>query len=142
MAKFAMIISKCSDAKSVKSFHKKFSEKNLKKNFKCNSVTLFDRNVNSWDVFEINFKIKEQVLEKLSWLLLSAHKDALIECAKVNYSTRKFFIFSDDAMQSTFSFDCLSDDVYIASFELNQDSAEEFIEKLDGVGDIEYRLGN
>jgi hypothetical protein len=141
MAKFAMVISKNYDLKSVKAFQKKYSEKNLKKNFKCNSVTLFDRNVNSWDVLETNFKIKEQTFEKLSWLLLSADKDALIEYEHVNYSTRKFFIFSDEATHSMLSFDCLSDDVYIASFELDQDSAEEFIEKLDGVSDLEYRIG-
>jgi hypothetical protein len=141
MAKFAMIISKNYDLKSVKAFQKKYSEKNLKKNFKCNSITLFDRNVNSWDVFETNFKIKEETFEKLSWLLLSADKDTLIEYEHVNFSTRKFFIFSNDAMQSILSFDYLSDDVYIVSFELNQDSAEEFIEKLDGVSDLEYRIG-
>ncbi|PVE08356.1 hypothetical protein [Limnohabitans sp. Rim28] len=141
MAKFAMVISKNIDLKSVKLFQKKYTEKNLKKNFKCNSVTLFDRNVNSWDVFEKKFKIKEETFEKLSWLLLSADKDTLIEYEHVNFSTRKFFIFSNDAMQPILSFDCLSDDVYIASFELNQDSAEEFIEKLDGVSDIEYRIG-
>ena len=141
MAKFAMVISKNYDLKSVKAFQKKYSEKNLKKNFKCNSITLFDRNVNSWDVFETNFKIKEETFEKLSWLLLSADKDTLIEYEHVNFSTRKFFIFSNDAMQSILSFDYLSDDVYIVSFELNQDSAEEFIEKLDGVSDLEYRIG-
>jgi hypothetical protein len=140
MAKFAMIISKNYDLKSVKAFQKKYSEKNLKKNFKCNSVTLFDRNVNSWDVFEANFEIKEKTFEKLSWLLLSADKDALIEYEHVNYSTRKFFIFSDDAIQSIFSFDCLSDDVYISSFELDQDSADELTDKLDEFSDIEHRI--
>ena len=141
MAKFAMIISKCTDSKSIKAFQKKFSEKNLKKNFKCDSVTLFDKNVNSWDLFETNFKIKEETFQKLSWLLLSADKDVLIEYESVNYSTRKFFIFSDDAMQSIFNFDCLSDDVYIAAFELDQDSADELIEKLDDFSDVEYRVG-
>jgi hypothetical protein len=141
MAKFAMIISKCSDSKSVKAFHKKYSEKNLKKNFKCDSVTLFDRNVKSWDVFETDFKINEYTFEKLSWLLLFADKDALIEYEHVNYSTRKFFIFSDDAMQSMFNSDGASDDVYIATFELDQDSANELVEKLDSFSDIEYRVG-
>jgi len=140
MAKFAMIISKCFDLKSVKAFQKKFSEKNLKKNFKCNSVTLFDRNVYSWDVLETNFKIKEETFEKLSWLLLSADKDALIEYERVNYSTRKFFIFSDDAMNSLFSFDCLIGDVYVATFELDQNSADELVEKLDRVSDIEDKV--
>ena len=140
MAKFAMIISKRSDSKSVKAFHRKYSEKNLKKNFKCKSVALFDRNIDSWDVFEANFEINEETLEKLSWLLLSADKDALIEYEYVNYSTRKFFIFSDDAMQSMFSFDCLSDDVYIAVFELDQDSAEELAEKLDDFSSVEQRV--
>ena len=140
MAKFVMVISKNYDLKSVKAFEKKYSEKNLKKIYKCNSVTLFNRNMNSWDVFETNFKIKEQTFEKLSWLLLSADKDALIEYEHVNYSTRKFFIFSDDAIQSSFSFDCLSDDVYIASFELDQDSAEELADKLDEFIGIEQRI--
>ncbi len=140
MAKFVMVISKNYDLKSVKAFQKKYCEKNLKKNFKCDSVTLFDRNVNSWDVFKTKFKIKEQTFEKLSWLLLSADKDALIEYEQVNYSTRKFFIFSDDAIQSMFSFDCLSDDVYIASFELDQESAEELADKLDEFSDIEHRI--
>ena len=141
MAKFAMIISKCSESKSVKAFHKKYSEKNLKKNFKCNSVTLFDSNVESLNVFEADLKINEYTLEKLSWLLLFADKDALIEYENINYSTRKFFIFSDDAMQSMFSFDCLSDDVYIAAFELDQDSADDLVEKLDSVSDVENRVG-
>ena len=140
MAKFAMVISKNYDLKSIKTFQKKYSERNLKKNFKCNSVTLFDRNVNSWDVLETNFKIKERTFEKLSWLLLSASKDALIEYDQVNYSTRKFFIFSNEAIQSMFSFDCLSDDVYIASFELDQDSAEELANKLDEFSEIEHRI--
>jgi hypothetical protein len=140
MAKFAMVISKNYDLKSVKVFQKKYSEKNLKKNFKINSVTFFDRNVNSWDAFENNFKIKERTFEKLSWLLLSASQDALIEYEHVNYSTRKFFIFSDEATHSMLSFDCLSDDVYIASFELDQDSAEELADKLDELSDIEHRI--
>jgi|GEM_PF-3672832 len=143
MAKFAMIISKCSDLKSVKAFQKKYSEKNLKKNFKCESVFLFDRNVSSWDLFEHKFEIKERTFEKLSWTLLSADKDALLEnlYEYVNYSTRKFFIFSDDAMQSMFSFDCLSDDVHVTAFELDQYSAEDLAEKLDDFSSIEYRVG-
>jgi len=59
----------------------------------------------------------------------------------VNYSTRKFFIFSDDAMQSMFSFDCLSDDVHVTAFELDQYSAEDLAEKLDDFSSIEYRVG-
>ena len=141
MTKFAMIISKCTDSKSVKAFQKKYSEKNLKKNFKCKSVTLFDRSIDSWEILEANFGIKEETFEKLSWLLLSADKDALIDHDYVNYITRKFFIFSDDAVQSMFSFDRLSDDVYIAAFELDQDSAEALVEKLDNFSDFEYRVG-
>jgi len=141
MTKFAMIISKCTDSKSVKAFQKKYSEKNLKKNFKCKSVTLFDRSIDSWEILEANFGIKEETFEKLSWLLLSADKDALIDHDYVNYITRKFFIFSDDAVQSMFSFDRLSDDVYIAAFELDQDSAEVLVEKLDNFSDFEYRVG-
>ena len=140
MAKFAMIVSKCADLKSVKAFEKKYSEKNLKKIFKCKSVNLFNRNVNSWDLYEANFKLQERTFEKLSWLLLSADKDAIIEYECVNYSTRKFFIFSDDAIQPILDSDCFSDDVYIATFELDQISAEVLIEKLDEISGFEYRI--
>lgn len=140
MAKFAMIISKLNDSKSIKAFHKKYSEKNLKKNFMCNSVILLDRNSKSWIDFDFELKIDEETFEKLSYLLLSADKDSLIEYERVNYLTRKFYIFSDDAMQSMFSFYFLSDDVYISVFELNQDSAEDLAEKLDGISDLEYRV--
>lgn len=140
MAKFAMIISKCSDLKAVKAFQKKYSEKNIKKNFKCKEATVFDRNVNSWEDLEKNFKIKERTFEKLSWHLLFADKDALIDCEYVNYSTRKFFIFSDDVMQSMFSSEFFSDDVYVAAFELDQDSAEELAEKLDDFSSVENRI--
>ena len=140
MAKFAMIISKCSDLKAVKAFQKNYSEKNIKKNFKCKEATVFDRNVNSWEDLEKNFKIKERTFEKLSWHLLFADKDALIDCEYVNYSTRKFFIFSDDVMQSMFSSEFFSDDVYVAAFELDQDSAEELAEKLDDFSSVEHRV--
>lgn len=141
MAKFAMIISKYPDIKSIKAFEKKYTEKNLKKNFKCNSVTLLDDNVNSWDALEANFNIKEQTFKKLSCLLHSVDMDALIDYGHVNYSTRKFFIFGDDVMQSEFSFDFLSDDVYISAFELDQNSADELAEKLDDFNGVEYRFG-
>lgn len=140
MTKFAMIISKLNDAKSVKAFQKKYSEKNLKKNFKCNDVILLDRHGRAWGDFDFDLKIKENTFEKLSWLLTFADKDSLIDHEYVNYSTRKFFIFSDDAMQSMFSFDCLSDDVYISAFELDQNSAEDLVEKLDDISGVEYRV--
>jgi hypothetical protein len=140
MAKFAMIVSKLNDSKSVKAFQKKYSEKNLKKNFKCNDVILLDRNGKSCGDFDFDLKIKENTFEKLSWLLTFADKDSLIDHEYVNYSTRKFFIFSDDALQSMFSFDCLSDDVYISAFELNQDSANDLVQKLDDISGIQYRV--
>jgi hypothetical protein len=140
MAKFAMIISKLNDSKSVKAFHKKYSEKNLKKNFMCDSVILLDRNGRSWSDFEFDLKINEKTFEKLSWLLPFADKDSLIGYEHVNYSTRKFLIFSDDALQSMFGFDCLSDDVYISAFELNQDSANDLVQKLDDISGIQYRV--
>lgn len=133
MAKFAMVASKEYSSKNIKSFEKRFSEDALKKKFKCKNVISIKDFGRSFEEVENILKIKKRTLENLSALLWLAERDDLIEDFQGNFSSRKYFIFTDDAEHTAFADDYLKDDVCIITFSLNQSQAEELIEMLEEI---------
>lgn len=127
MAKFMMVVSREYSSSKVKSFDKKYQDKNIKKKLKCNDVIQLIRNNGKWSECGSYFGIDSCLLGRLSHVLNIASKDALLADEIVNYATRKFFICSEDAEQTAFCMDVLVDDVFIKFFELNVEEIDSLI---------------
>lgn len=130
MTKFAIISLKDNDSITKEYFEAKFTEKKLKKQFKCKEVIEIPLYALNLPSLSNKMDIEEYDLREFIFAIRSINFIDFRDNGYSKKNLKKIFAFSDDALETTFAFDKLSDDIKIDLFELNNDNKDKFIEDI------------
>lgn len=132
MTKFAMInTTRALDKKQLNAFNNKFTATRIKKLLKCKEVIDFNElNYNAEtlkSVTEINEDKFDNIVNELSDFNISS----LTSNSNYKISNQRYFAFSNDAINTSFSFEIMTDDLKITFFEVNDDEVDSFIKNIE-----------